>query len=56
MDKQIINLQLSTEEINVLLEGLGVMPFMKVYALIGKIQQQASEQLGKAAETASDQS
>lgn len=59
MDKQDINLQLSAEEINLLLESLGSMPFVKVYALIGKIQQQAAGQLTKAAEsseTAPDQS
>ncbi|MCK9395298.1 MAG: hypothetical protein M0Q44_06890 [Methylobacter sp.] len=50
MDKQDITLQLSAEEINLLLEGLGSMPFVKVYALIGKIQQQASGQLNKASE------
>jgi hypothetical protein len=48
MDKQDINLELSAEEINLLLEGLGSMPFVKVYTLIGKIQQQASVQLNKA--------
>lgn len=59
MDKQDINLQLSTDEINLLLEGLGSMPFVKVYALIGKIQQQASDQFNSASaptETALDQS
>jgi hypothetical protein len=45
MDKTDITLQLSAEEINLLLEGLGNMPFVKVYGLIGKIQQQASGQL-----------
>lgn len=58
MDKQNITLQLSAEEVNLLLEGLGGMPFVKVYSLIGKIQQQASGQLNEAAEsseTASDQ-
>jgi dihydroxyacetone kinase len=50
MDKEDINLQLSADEINLLLEGLGSMPFVKVYALIGKIQQQASDQLSKGSE------
>lgn len=44
MDKE-ISLQLSTEEINLILEGLGTLPFVKVYGLIGKIQQQAAQQL-----------
>lgn len=50
MDKHNINLQLSADEINILLEGLGGMPFVKVYGLIGKIQQQASGQLNSTAE------
>jgi hypothetical protein len=50
MDKEDINLQLSADEINLLLEGLGSMPFVKVYTLIGKIQQQASGQLSKGSE------
>jgi len=59
MDKQNITLQLSAEEVNLLLEGLGSMPFVRVYNLIGKIQQQASGQLSEAAgsaEAAPDQS
>lgn len=51
MDNQNINLQLSADEINLLLEGLGSMPFVKVYTLIGKIQQQAAGQLAKASES-----
>jgi len=50
MDKEDINLRLTADEINLLLEGLGSMPFVKVYALIAKIQQQASDQLNKATE------
>lgn len=50
MDKKDINLQLTADEINLLLEGLGSMPFVKVYALIAKLQQQASDQLNKANE------
>lgn len=40
-----IDLQLSIEETNLILEALGHMPFSRVYELIAKIQQQASEQL-----------
>lgn len=40
-----IRLELSADEINLILEGLGSMPFVKVYSLIGKIQQQAASQL-----------
>jgi len=51
MDKQTINLQLSADEVNLLLEGLGSMPFVKVYGLIGKIQEQASGQFNKPSES-----
>jgi hypothetical protein len=40
-----VNLQLRIEEANLILEALGNMPFKKVYALIAKIQEQASQQL-----------
>ena len=42
---QQITLQLSVDEVNVVLEGLGNLPFAKVYALIGRIQEQAAQQL-----------
>ena len=40
-----INLQVSIDEANLILEALGNLPFVKVYALIGKIQEQAGQQL-----------
>jgi hypothetical protein len=40
-----INLQLTIEEANLILEALGNLPFVKVYALISKIQAQAGQQL-----------
>ncbi len=40
-----LTLSLTTEETNLVLEGLGNLPFAKVYALVSKIQAQASEQL-----------
>ncbi|MEM7655894.1 MAG: hypothetical protein AAF399_07185 [Bacteroidota bacterium] len=40
-----IELTLTLEEANLILEALGDMPFKEVFELIGKIQQQASEQL-----------
>lgn len=43
-----INLQLTIEEANLVLEALGNLPFVRVYALIGKIQEQAGQQLGVA--------
>jgi hypothetical protein len=42
---QTINLQLSLEEANLVLEALGSLPFSRVYALIAKIQEQARQQL-----------
>lgn len=42
---QEITLKLSLEEANLVLEGLGNLPFAKVYALVAKIQAQAGEQL-----------
>lgn len=40
-----IQLQFSPDEVNLILEGLGNLPFVKVYQLIGKIQEQASQQV-----------
>ena len=45
MAQEEIVLRLSAEEINLLLEGAGNLPFVKVYNLINKIQAQASAQL-----------
>ena len=41
-----INLKLSVEETNLILEGLGNMPFVRVYGLIAKIQEQVGPQVG----------
>ena len=43
--KKDITLQFTPDEVNVIMEGLGNLPFVKVYQLIGKIQEQAGEQL-----------
>ena len=40
-----IDLQLTVDEINLVLEALGNLPFARVYTLVAKIQQQASQQL-----------
>lgn len=40
-----INLSLAVEEVNLILEGLGNLPFARVYALVGKIQEQAAQQI-----------
>jgi hypothetical protein len=39
------NLQITIDEANIILEALGNLPFVKVYALIAKIQDQAGKQL-----------
>lgn len=38
-------MKLTVDELNLILESLGNMPFAKVHQLIGNIQQQASAQL-----------
>jgi hypothetical protein len=45
MAQEEIVLKLTPEEINCVLEGIGNLPFVKVYALVGKIQNQAAAQL-----------
>lgn len=40
-----IHLKLTVDEVNVIFEALGQQPFAKVYELIGKINEQADEQL-----------
>jgi hypothetical protein len=42
---QEINLKLAVEDVNVILEGVGNLPFARVYTLVGKIQQQAAQQM-----------
>ena len=49
-----INLKVSVEEANLIMEALGNMPFTRVYVLIGKIQEQAAQQLNSSGATASD--
>ena len=40
-----LSLTVTVEEANVILEALGNLPFSKVFALIGKLQGQARQQL-----------
>ena len=40
-----IDLTLSIEDTNLILEALGALPFARVYALIGRIQDRARTQL-----------
>lgn len=42
-----LTFKLTIEEANLILEGLGTMPFKTVFALIGKIQNQAAAQLNE---------
>ncbi len=45
MTSKKINLHLSVDQTNLILEALGQLPFVKVYELIGSIQGQAKAQL-----------
>ncbi|WP_437322470.1 hypothetical protein [Sorangium sp. So ce394] len=40
-----IHLSVTVDEANLILEGMGLLPFARVYALVAKLQQQAREQL-----------
>jgi hypothetical protein len=40
-----IKLELTLDDVNMILESLGALPFARVYATIGKIQEQARAQL-----------
>lgn len=40
-----LNLKLTIDEINTVLESLGEQPYVKVYQLVSKIQKQSQEQL-----------
>jgi len=40
-----INFKVTLDEANLVLEGLGHIPFAKVFALVAKIQEQAQQQL-----------
>ena len=45
MNNEKINLELSVDDVNLILKALGSMPFNQVYELIGSIHQQANQQL-----------
>ena len=45
MQDQDIKLELSFEEINIILKALGNLPFNQVYHIIGKIHEQANGQI-----------
>jgi hypothetical protein len=42
---QELSFRFTIEETNMVLEALGNLPFVKVHTLIGKIQQQATQQI-----------
>ena len=48
MPEPTIKLELSIEEVNLILEALGDQPFKAVFALVGRLQSQARQQLGDA--------
>ena len=47
-----ITLTVTIDEANLILEGLGNLPFAKVFALVAKLQEQAKQQLGNADQAA----
>jgi hypothetical protein len=49
---QEIKLSLTIEEANLVLEGLGNLPFARVYQLVAKVQEQAARQLEPTASSA----
>lgn len=44
-----ISLQLTLDDVNLILEGIGALPFARVFGLVARIQGQAAEQLKAAA-------
>ena len=48
---QELNLKLTVDEVNLILQGLGELPFRQVFKLIGKIQDQAGAQLNNHGQT-----
>ena len=52
MSGSTITLELTIDEVNLILSALGDQPFKDVYALVGKLQSQASGQMGRAAAAA----
>lgn len=44
-DSRELQLLLTVDEVNLILSGIGRLPFNRVYPLVSKIQQQAGQQL-----------
>lgn len=55
MNKDKVTLELSIDEVNLILKALGEMPFSQVYDLIGKIHLQSNQQLFEKKSDQSDQ-
>ncbi|PTL78095.1 hypothetical protein [Vitiosangium sp. GDMCC 1.1324] len=49
-----LNLTLTLDEVNLVMEGVTLLPFVKVYALVAKLQQQAQQQLSARSEGGPD--
>jgi hypothetical protein len=49
-----LTLTVTTPEANLILEALGRLPFVEVYMLVAKVQQQARQQLESKPEEAKD--
>ena len=44
-----INFTVTIDEANLILKGIGLLPFAEVYQLVGKLQQQAARQVEREA-------
>jgi hypothetical protein len=42
-----LNLNITVDEANLILEAIGHLPFARVYQLVAKLQQQASQQVAE---------
>lgn len=51
MNEKKIKLELSVKEVNVIFKALGQLPFVEVYEIIGKLNEQANQQLQTEPET-----
>lgn len=49
-----IKLELEVDDTNLILEALGSLPFVRVYQLIGRIQEQARAQIQQGADAAGE--
>jgi len=49
-----INFTVTVEEANLILRGIGLLPFAEVYQLVAKLQQQAGRQLERDAGNGED--